>query len=333
MPAEWEPHEATWLAWPQTIEYWPDMDSMESIYKRMVFELTQGENVNILVNTETKKRDLGQEFKEAGFKMNKILFHLIPTKDIWIRDYGPTFLIEETYRQLIACRWKFNAWGEKYDMPDEPLVSKKIQQNLGIDDLTPNIIMEGGAIEVNGEGTCLTTEECLLNLNRNPGKVKVSLENYFKEFLKIRQTIWLCGHLEGDDTDGHIDNLARFVNKNTILCAWETNPNDPNYEGLKQNYELLTRTKNIQGKPFNVVKFPMPEPVTEDSRRLPASYANFYIGNSALLVPTYDQPTDDAVINIIEKLFPDRRVVAIPSTILITGNGGPHCATQQQPRI
>ncbi len=331
MPAEWEPHQSTWLTWPQTPEYWPDLETMESLYISMIRVLVRGENVDLLVNDQQKVNELSKRFKKEKLPQNKIRFHTIPTKDIWIRDYGPTFLTHTENKQLATCCWRFNVWGGKYDMPHEPKVASQINEILGSQNFGPDIVMEGGAIEVNGTGVCLTTTSCVLNSNRNPGRTKNEIENYLKIYLGVKKVVWCECKLEGDDTDGHIDNLARFVNRNTILCAYEDDPKDCNHQILKQSYETLKSATNLDGTPFNIIKLPMPGSILENSMRLPASYANFYIANVAILVPTFDHPNDAIALKTIQGYFPDREIVALPSNLLITGNGGPHCATQQQP--
>ena len=333
MPAEWEMHEATWLTWPETLEFWPEIEVIESLYIEMIRTLIPGEIIHVLLSQNDSIKKLTSKLRDRLINLEKIFFHNIKTKDIWIRDYGPTFLVSNKPSILIACLWKFNVWGEKYDMPDEPKVSRRIRDILGVGDLTPDIVLEGGAIEVNGQGVCLTTEDCLLNANRNPRKNKTEMESYLKKYLGVRQVIWCRGDLQGDDTDGHIDNLARFVNKETIVCPWEEDPKDRNYECLTANYEILKKTKGLNGKFFNIVKLPMPKPIMDGSSRLPASYTNFYIGNAAVIVPVFDQPEDEKVLELLARFFPHREIAPLQSKMLLTGNGGPHCVTQQQPAV
>lgn len=229
-------------------------------------------------------------------------------------------------------KWNFNAWGNKYsDLKEDNKIPYDLNERLSLQMFEPGIVLEGGSIEVNGAGTVLVTEQCLLNKNRNPNLNKEAIEKYLKEFLNVRNVLWLKEGIVGDDTDGHIDDIARFVNKNTILCAYEDNKSDDNYLPLKENYELLKSMKDQDGKGFNIVKLPMPGFVGDKKTRLPASYANFYIGNSAVVVPIFGHENDAKALKIIQKLFPDRKIVGINCTAMVYGLGTLHCCSQQQP--
>ncbi len=336
MPAEWEPHSATWLVWPQNKEYWlgEAMHLIEAAYVSVIQALASGEHVHILANNEENVLHISQKLAERQVSTPNISIHIIPTKDIWIRDYGPNFLVPKLSTQPLRLnRWLFNAWGNKYDMEEEKNVAPHIANKLNIEQFQPNIVLEGGAIEVNGQGLCLTTEECLLNKNRNDGPDKTTMESYLKKYLGVSKVIWCKGGMEGDDTDGHIDNLARFVSPDTIACVYEKNPKDPNYQNLKENFAILQESADQNGNSLNLVQLPTPGYVGEDSLRYPASYANFYIGNDAIIVPSYDHPNDEKVCEILKPFFPNRKMVQLPSKTLISGNGGIHCATQQQPAI
>ncbi|MFQ5672302.1 MAG: agmatine/peptidylarginine deiminase [Nitrospinales bacterium] len=332
MPAEWEPHSATWLTWPHDRDYWPDMRAMESLYVAMIDALAEGESIHLLVNDNTLAQSVVEKLSREN--RDRVELHLVPTNDIWIRDYGPNFLSADAGggRKKLACnRWLFNAWGGKYDMRDDARAARILAGRAGWPTFQPDMVLEGGAIEVNGKGTCLTTEQCLLNPNRNTGLTREQVERRLSDFLGVRKIIWCKGGIRGDDTDGHIDNLARFVNSNTVLCAWEEDEADANYANLKENCEILCRAEDQDGNPLNVVRLPMPGYVGDGQTRWPASYANFYIGNRAVLVPIYNHANDRAAMDLIGGFFPDRRVVGIPARTLITGQGGIHCITQQQP--
>ncbi len=336
MPAEWERHSATWLAWPQNREYWQGeaMGLIEVAYILAVKSLSPGEHVHILANDDKNVRRISQLLIKEQVSISNVSIHIIPTKDIWIRDYGPNFLVAKTPTKPARMnRWLFNAWGDKYEMENEKNVAPSIANKLNIKPFQPNIVLEGGAIEVNGQGLCLTTEECLLNKNRNNGPSKTTMESYLKSFLGVTKVIWCKGGMEGDDTDGHIDNLARFVSPDTVVCVYEEDLEDANYQNLKENFEILQNSTDQNGNPLKLVKLPTPGYVGEDSLRYPASYANFYIGNEVVLVPSYDHPNDDKVCEILKPFFPNRKIVKLPSNIFITGNGGIHCATQQQPSV
>jgi agmatine deiminase len=336
MPAEWERHSATWLAWPQNRDYWQGevMDLIESSYLLAVNSLSAGEHVHILANDDKNIRRISQLLIEEQIPISNVSIHIMPTKDIWIRDYGPNFLVSKDPAKPVRMnRWLFNSWGNKYEMEDEKNVAPLIANKLNMEPFQPDIVLEGGAIEVNGQGLCLTTEECLLNKNRNDGPSKATMESYLKNFLGVSKVIWCQGGMEGDDTDGHIDNLARFVAPDTVVCAYEEDQEDGNYQNLKENFEILQKSTDQNGNPLKLVKLPTPGYVRENSLRYPASYANFYIGNDVVIVPSYDHPNDDKVCGILKPFFPNRRIVKLPSNTLITGNGGIHCATQQQPSV
>jgi len=336
MPAEWEPHSATWLTWPHNSETWPgqDMKKIEAVYVQMIKALAKGENVQLLVNRESDAFKLNQSIKNSPLNIQNIIIYTIPTNDAWIRDYGPNFLVRETSsdkREVSANLWKFDSWGEKYEWELDDRVGNAIVDCLGIPCFEPGIVLEGGAIEVNGQGLCITTEQCLLNPNRNGGLEKSEMESYLKRYLGVREIIWCQGSIEGDDTDGHIDNLVRFVNPDTVLCAWEDDTTDPNHACLQENLKILESFRDDRGKSLNVVKLPMPGRIVGVEGRLPASYANFYIGNRTVLLPTYNHRNDAVAESILKRFFPDREIVRIPCENFIWGLGAAHCVTQQQP--
>lgn len=336
MPAEWEPHLGTWVTWPHNPDTWPgqDMAQVESDYLQIVKAIAQGEQAHILVQNQSAEEDLATTLAANNVNMSQVFLHDIPTNDSWIRDYGPNFLIRDQagQREVAINDWDFDSWGRKYKWELDDLAGSTIAEELGYPCFKPGIILEGGAIEVNGLGTCLTTDSCILNLNRNGGIRRERMEEYLNNYLGTSKIIWLRGDLEGDDTDGHIDNLARFVNPTTIVCALEENERDPNFLGLKQNFERLQAAKDQDGNPFQIIPLPMPGYVGPKEERLPASYANFYIANHAILLPVYNHPNDEKALEIMTALFPKRNIIPILCKNLIWGLGGIHCLTQQQPK-
>ena len=332
MPAEWEPHSATWLTWPHNSETWPDQDmqQVETEFMGIIRPLAKNESVHILVNDEEKENVVESTLNSNNVEMKNIFLHDIPTNDSWIRDYGPNFIIQNDGK-VAANDWDFDSWGRKYKWELDDLAGKVISEESGLHQFKPEIVLEGGAIEVNGAGTCVTTESCILNPNRNNGISREAMETALKDYLGVSKIIWLHGEMEGDDTDGHIDNLARFVNSTTIVCAVEEDEEDPNYAIFKKNFDRLRSTTDQDDKLLKIVALPMPGYIGSPSERLPASYANFYIANKSVLVPVYDHPNDKRALAILKPLFPEREIIPIPSTTLIWGLGGVHCLTKQQP--
>ncbi|RMF97954.1 MAG: agmatine deiminase family protein, partial [Candidatus Schekmanbacteria bacterium] len=335
MPAEWERHEAVWLSWPYDESTFPDrIKEVENIYLKIISALHNGEKINLLVKDEEMKNRVEKTLLDYGINLYQVVFHIYDYADVWFRDYGPIFLVNKREKALSIVKWQFNAWGEKYEeLIKDTNIPYLMNEKLNLPLYSPNIVLEGGSIDVNGEGVLLTTKQCLLNKNRNK-KLKVEeIEYFLREYLGVRDIIWLEGGVDGDDTDGHIDDVARFVNENTVLACFEADENDVNYNVLKKNYEILLNYRTAEGKRLNVVKLPMPKPIEINGQRLPASYANFYIGNSAVLVPVFNQPTDTEAIEIIGAFFPERKIVAIDCNDLIVGFGAIHCITQQQPLL
>ena len=359
MPAEWRRHTATWLSWPKDPETWPNrVGRVQEIFVDMMTALAPHETVNLLVDdaeTESEVRSRCS-FEGAG----NIQIHRLPTVDSWIRDYGPNFLLSDKLQSvadlpkespnddddklkfvgqpLAYNDWIFNAWGNKYEeLKKDNRIPEQLESVLRIPRFTPGIVMEGGSIEVNGAGCVLTTEQCLLNPNRNPQLSRSEIEDYLKNFLGVGKVLWLGEGIVGDDTDGHIDDIARFAGPNTIVCAVEDDPEDANYGLLQDNLKRLQSMTDTEGRPFEIVTLPMPGVVggtSTDSRnldRLPASYANFYIANSVVLAPIFGHANDTRALQTLEKLFPDRRVVGINCEPLVWGMGTIHCVTQQQP--
>ncbi len=334
MPAEWEPHAATWLSWPHNRDTWPEeLERVENIWVEMIKGIAPREKVCLLVNDDGERLEAFTRLMRAGAPLDNVAFYEIPTVDVWMRDYGPTFVVRSGEAAPLAFNdWIFNGWGGKYaEYFDDDAVAQAIARLLGVPVFAHQMILEGGSIEVNGAGTCMTTEQCLLNPNRNPRLTRGEIEQFLCATLGVRHILWLGAGVAGDDTDGHIDDIARFVNPTTIVCAVEENPKDENYAPLRENYERLQGARDQDGNKLAVVELPMPGRLDYNNARLPASYANFYIANGIVLVPTYDHANDARALGILAELFPGRKVVGVPSAPLVIGLGAIHCVTQQQP--
>ena len=334
MPAEWEKQEAIWLTWPHNEETWPGkVKVVENVYVRFIGALHTGQKINLLVKDKAMEQRVKRMLQQANITLSQILFYHISTVDSWIRDYGPTFVVNRKEKKLAMVKWVFNAWGNKYDdLKEDNHAPMTLNKSLTLPMFEPGIVLEGGSIDVNGEGTVLTTEQCLLNKNRNPRLTKRQIEQYLKDFLGCSKVLWLKEGIVGDDTDGHIDDIARFVSPDTVLCAYEDDPEDGNYPMLKENYDLLQKMTDQYGKKLKIIKLPMPGVVATD-RRWPASYANFYIGNSAVVVPIFGTGYDTKALDIIQKCFPDRKVVGINCRDVVEGFGTLHCLSQQMPSV
>ncbi|MDP2599463.1 MAG: agmatine deiminase family protein [Deltaproteobacteria bacterium] len=326
MPAEWEPHKGTWLSWPKDPVTFPDrVEKVENLYCEMMSHLSAGEKVFLLVDDAATKKKVLQKLGEIKTNLPNIVIHIVPTADVWIRDYGPNFLLRG--KELAFNHWIFNAWGGKYEeLMADTAIPEKLQPLLKCKMFEPGIVLEGGSIDVNGEGVCLTTKQCLLNKNRNPHLSQKEIENYLKEYLGLNEIVWLNEGVEGDDTDGHIDDIARFVAPNTVVCAVEEDLKDKNYKILQENYEILKSR-------FETIPLPMPGIVSGDNGKLPASYANFLIANECVLAPIFNHKNDGKALDILRECFPKRRIVGLDCRDLIWGMGAIHCITQQQPAI
>jgi agmatine deiminase len=332
MPAEWTHHDAIWLAWPYDPLTFPDrVDRVEKTYVQIVKEIHTSEEVNLFVRNEETKQKATAMFNETGINLNRLHFYVFDYADVWFRDYGPVF-VKNPRHELAMLHWNFNSWGEKYEtLLKDKQIPEIINKKMNIPCFKPGIVLEGGSIDVNGEGTLLTTEQCLLNANRNPHLNKEQIERCLSEYLGVTNFIWLkCGIL-GDDTDGHIDDLARFIDPNTIVCAYQENTNDADFDALNENYKILITSVDQERKPFKIVKLPMPRVVSDEGYQLPASYTNFYIGNEKVLVPVFNDPQDRKALKILQNLFPTRKVVGIVCVDLVYGFGTLHCISQQQP--
>ena len=335
-PAEFADHDATWLSWPHKEASWPGkIERIYPPYAQFVAYISRGEKVNIMLTDEVMMNFALEELSKAGAVMGNIRFHFFPTNDAWCRDHGPAFLINpDADEKKVVVNWKYNAWGDKYPPYDlDNMIPGKVADHLRRPCFHPGIVMEGGSVDFNGNGTLLTSTACLLNPNRNPHLNQVVLESYLRDYYGVEQILWLGEGIIGDDTDGHIDDITRFVSADTVVSAIESNKKDENYQPLKDNLELLESFRLLDGKPINVVELPMPAPVIYENTRLPASYANFYIANAAVVVPTFRDKNDEKALQIIAACFPERDVVGVDSLDIIWGLGSFHCLSQQEPKV
>jgi len=332
MPAEWEPHEATWLSWPHNPETWPGrFDPVPAVFAEIVASLCDGEEVRILAGDGALEASARRVLAERGVDERTVRFLRIPTNDCWARDHGPIFVFDDDDR-LVITDWIFNSWGGKYGPWDlDDVVPTRIGKELDTPVRRLDVVLEGGSIDPNGRGTFLTTTSCLLNPNRNPRLDRTAIERLLEENLGATNVLWLGEGIVGDDTDGHIDDLTRFVAPSTVVTVIEHDSADPNYKPLLENLRALHGMRDENGKALEIATLPMPGGVYLDEQRLPASYANFYIGNRAVLVPVFGDPRDDEACETLARLFPDRRIVPIHCTDLVWGLGAIHCVTQQQP--
>lgn len=330
MPAEWEPHAATWLAWPHNPDTWPGkFEPIPAVWAKLVRTLSAHEPVRILAGREAVMREAQSH---VGNLPNVTLLD-IPTNDCWTRDYGPTFLVGNGLPPALVD-WRYNAWGGKYPpFENDNQVPEILARQLERKRFAPDIVMEGGAVEVNGRGTLLTSEQCLLNPNRNPTLSREEIELHLCDYLGAVHILWLKEGIAGDDTDGHIDELARFVNPRTVVAALEEDPADANYESLRENFRRLESFTDQGGRPLEVIALPMPRPIYYNRQRLPACYANFYIANGVVIVPQFDDPSDQRAMEILRPLFPGRKVVGLSAIDLAWGLGAFHCITQQEPAL
>jgi len=338
MPAEWAPHAATWIAWPHNPEDWPNkFQPIPWVYCEIVRHLSAAEDTHILVNDFASERRATQMLRRQGANLARLHFHHWRTDRVWLRDSGPIF-IKNNAGEVALTDWKFNAWAKYPNHLNDDRIPQHVAELYAMRSTHPEVngqrlVLEGGSIDTNGAGILLTTEECLLSevQQRNPGVSREQLEEAFAKYLGIEQTIWLRRGCAGDDTHGHVDDITRFVGPNAILTAVEPNTADENHLPLAENLERLHNARNLQGKPFTIRTLPMPAPVFFESQRLPASYANFYICNGKVLVPTFNDPNDRIALNTLADCFPDRTVTGIHCTDFIWGLGALHCMTQQEP--
>jgi agmatine deiminase len=336
MPAEWEPHEASWLSWPHNRDTWPtQLTEVQHVWVEMIRALSSCERVNLLVNDKPTSEQVRTLLQNAGANIDQVSFHHIPTVDVWMRDYGPTFVTRPNQERPLAFNdWVFNGWGGKYENYErDESVARALAVQLDVPVFAHRVVLEGGSIEVNGRGTCLTTEQCLLNKNRNPHMSRLELEQFLKHNLGAAHLVWLGGGIAGDDTDGHIDDIARFVDPATVVCVVEENARDENYAAFRENYERLQGATDQDGRKLSIIALPCPSPVYGEGSRLPASYANFYIANDLVLVPLFGDSNDREAMGILKELFPGRNVLGLPCRAVVAGLGAIHCVTQQQPKV
>jgi len=350
MPAEWTPHAAAWIAWPHNAEDWPGkFQPIPWVYGEIVRYLAAVEHVHILVNEPTAEKRARRVLARCGANLAEVAFHLQPTDRVWLRDSGPIFLTpvagSHAAPPLALTNWKFNAWAKYDNWLNDDQIPAHVAKLLKVPMWTPEIklsngqrrrvVLEGGSIDVNGAGSLLTTEECLLSdvQARNPGVTREQLERCFHDYLGVDQVIWLNRGIAGDDTHGHVDDIARFVDSKTIVAAIEPNSDDENHAPLQENLHRLSVARTRENKPYRIVELPLPSPVIFEGQRLPASYTNFYIANGLVLVPTFNDPNDRVALNILAELFPLHTIVGIHSVDFIWGLGAMHCMTQQQPAI
>ncbi len=336
MPAEWARHEATWLTYPKNPDSWPGkIETIYPSYHLFVKTLAEGERVHINVDDEAMLKHVKAELEKIDCNMQNISLHIIPSNDAWCRDHGPAFLLNHNDSKSRAIvNWNHNAWGGKYSYEldtEVPVHIHNLMPDLPL--FSPGIVMEGGSIDVNGCGDLLTTTSCLLNPNRNPHLNQDQIEGYLRDYYGVENIIWLGEGIVGDDTDGHVDDLTRFVSPDTILTVVEEDTWDENYEPLQKNLRMLKRCRLANGKQPTIVEMPMPDVVFYDNQRLPASYANFYIANDKVIFPTYRCLADNEAAYILEACFPDREIIGIDSTDIIWGLGSFHCLSQQMPAI
>lgn len=335
-PAEFAQHDAIWLSWPHKEESWPGkIASIYPSYCAFVKTVALTERVNINVGTEKMRQGAAKMLELAGVDMSKVQFYLHPTNDAWCRDHGPSFLTRNNPEHPKAIvDWNINAWGGKYPPYDlDDVIPTKIAEQLNLPVFYPEIIMEGGSVDFNGAGTVITSTCCLLNPNRNPHLNQAQIEKYLGDYYGIEQVLWVSEGIVGDDTDGHIDDTVRFVNEDTVLTVVESNELSENFDLLQKNLKELKTMRLANGKQLNIVELPMPADVIYEEQLLPASYANFYISNGHIIVPTYQCAQDDQAMQIIQSCFPTREVVGIDSSDIIWGLGSFHCLSQQEPSL
>ncbi|HYF05411.1 MAG TPA: agmatine deiminase family protein [Patescibacteria group bacterium] len=342
MPAEWAEHEAVWMAWPHDPVTFPDrIPNVEKAWAKAIKALqdTDSEKVYLLVPSAEESKRIAGFLELQGVDISKVFMLVHDYVDVWLRDTAPTFLLSRDQKELAMVDWDFNAWGNKYaDLLKDGDIRKKINSELGLKSFEPGVVMEGGGFEVNGKGTVMTTKQCLLNPNRNPNLSQAEIEAILKDYLGCTHIVWLDDGVEGDDTDGHIDDIARFVAPDTILYAYEEDVTDPNHAVLEQNFKILQNAVDQDGNPFKLIRIPMPkdkgkQEVRGRTIRLPESYVNFYIANKAVLTPIFRTEYDAKALEILQSAFPERAVVPIDCSDWIYGMGTLHCSSQQQPKL
>jgi agmatine deiminase len=336
MPAEWEPHASTWLTWPRPdgISFPDKYETVPPVYAALIRHLVEAEEVNINVWNAEMEHWVRGLLTQNGTPLERVRFHYFPAYEPWCRDHGPIFLVRDQNgkKDRAVVDWGYNAWGGKYPPFDlDDAIPQHVAKLRNLPLFSPGIVLEGGSIEVNGQGTLLTTEACLLNPNRNPALNQGQIEQLLRDYLGVTNILWLGEGIVGDDTDGHIDDLTRFINPNTLITVVEEDPADANYSILRDNLNRLHKLRDQDGRPLRIVELPMPGVVEYQGQRLPASYANFYFANGLVLVPTYRHANDRKALEILQNELRHCRVVGVDSTELIWGLGSFHCITQQEP--
>jgi agmatine deiminase len=343
MPAEWEPHAATYLVWPHNRDTWPGtFERIPPVFAQLAAAIARFEPLRILVEDAAAQAAaqplIDAELRRSGVVVpgDRLRFVEVQTDDSWIRDHGPIFINRRgggAGPAQLALDWRFNSWGEKYGpWARDDVVPRELGRRFGFEVIEPGIVLEGGSIEVNGAGLILTTEQCLLNPNRNPALTRGEIEDYLTTYLGGAKVLWLGEGIAGDDTDGHIDDLARFVSADTIVTVVEHDPADENYRPLADNLRRLRAMRDLDGRPFTIATLPMPPAMHHEGTRMPASYANFYIANGAVVMPHFDCARDAEAAEVLRRLFPGRQVVGVPAIDLVWGLGTIHCLTQQHPQ-
>ena len=345
MPAEWEPQKSVWISWPHNKNDWPGMfEKIPNVVGKIIKYLANHQRIDLLVNTNKSMDEARKQLTRTGCKLSNIKFHKIKTDRLWLRDSGPIFLINKKIRKKIMLNFKFTAWSKYKNFRNDNKINYKISKYLNIKSILPKkinskkfekVVMEGGAFDTNGSGSILLTKECLLSSKqeRNKGFKKSDYESLFSKYLNTKNFIWLNKGIVGDDTHGHIDDIARFVSKTTIMIADENNKSEKNYKSLKENIKILRKSYDENGKKFKIIKIPMPSPIFIQKTRVPASYLNFFISNKTVLVPIFNVKEDKKVLKIFRKFFTKRKVIAVDCSDLIWGFGAIHCMTQQEPII
>ena len=345
MPGEWEVQKSVWIVWPYNKKDWPGLfKNIPNVIGKIICNLSTSQKVNLIINQQKDKIKIKKILKKFKNKLSNIRYYSIPTNRIWIRDSGPIFLINDKTGGKIFLNFKFNGWSKYKNYQKDNKINnkimkltkiKKIDPTIKINNKVKKIVLEGGAIDVNGQGSVILTRECLLSKvqERNPGISKSSLENSLRKYLNLQNFIWLNKGIIGDDTHGHVDDITRFVSPNTIMTAIEKNKKDKNFKLLKQNLKILKESKNINGKKFKIIQIPMPKPMYVNKVKVPASYLNFYIANKIVLVPVFNDNHDKKVLSIFKRFFKKRKIVPINCSELIWGFGAIHCMTQQEPLV
>ncbi len=335
-PAEWKKHRATWLSYPHDDSYsWPGtLSRIFPFYNRFIRELSKNEEVCINVRDEVLRDKVAADLQMLEVDSSRIKLLIHPTNDAWCRDHGPAFLVRPDHLDpKVIVSWKYNAWGDKYDHDLDELIPGLVSKYLGVPVFYPGIVMEGGAVEFNGTGTLLTTAQCLLHENRNPGMLQHEIEDYLRSFYGVEQILWLDEGIDGDDTNGHIDDITRFFSESGVVTMVEPRRSDANHKILDENLRKLKSFRLRDGKQLDIAEIPMPKPVIYDGQRLPASYANFYIANNAVIVPNFQCKEDDQAMRLLEECFPKHKIIGIDSVEIIWGLGSFHCLSQQEPDI